>query len=177
MNRIGQLTTARTIITEYTLDDLAEVHQLDSDPEVMRYLHGAITDIEKSEKDLAEHIDYYSEQPGLGIWKTCLHDGTHIGMSVLNRPKLSSNGLRQGPVQLGYRIAQEFWKQGFATEIALGMLDYGFKELDLPSVIAMTSDDNLGSIAVMEKVGMTYMGVTNEYYNEQAVWYQINQDD
>ena len=140
MQRLHQLTTKRTIISEYTEHDLELLVAMERDVDVMHFLDGIVTDLEKNKQKHQGFLEYYHEQPGLGVWKTCLRDGTHISHAVLNRPALSSTGLRTGPVQVGYTLHKKFWNLGFATELANAMLQYAFNTLELKSVIAMTSE-------------------------------------
>lgn len=57
-------------------------------------------------------------------------------------------------VEIGWRLAAAFWGKGYATEGALAALDYAFKHLQLPQVVAFTVPGNLKSRRVMEKIGM-----------------------
>lgn len=171
--RLKKLNTARTEITEYTSQDLPLLAKLEHDPEVMHFFDGPVTDEDKNREKLQGFIDYYQEQPGYGSWKACLKDGSYIGSAALNRPCLSSNGLRQGPVQVGYILDKIYWGQGYATEMARRLLGYAFDTLQLESVIAITSEDHRGSRRVMEKIGMSPQGLTTEFYNHELIWYQI----
>lgn len=57
-------------------------------------------------------------------------------------------------VEIGWRLASEFWGQGYATEGAKACLKHGFKKLALEEIIAFTVPNNQRSIQVMEKIGM-----------------------
>lgn len=58
-------------------------------------------------------------------------------------------------VEIGWRIAHEFWGRGFAPEGASAVLEYGFRNLHLPEIVSLTPLQNLRSMKVMEKIGMT----------------------
>ena len=49
------------------------------------------------------------------------------------------------------------WRKGCATEIARRLIDFDFKELKLNEIFATIDDDNIGSIRVAEKAGMTFL--------------------
>lgn len=177
MQRLEPLTTARTIISEYTSHDLELLIALEHDPDVMRFLNGVVADIEQNKEKHNGFLKYYHEQPGFGVWKTSLHDGTHIGHAVLNHPVLSSTGQRAGPVQVGYTLHKQFWNLGFATELATVMLEHAFNTLQLESVIALTSEGNQASSRVMEKIGMTLQGTTDDYFHQELILYKIERQE
>ena len=58
-------------------------------------------------------------------------------------------------VEIGWRLAAEFWGQGLATEGARAVLHFGFDELKLAEIVALTVPANRRSRRVMEKLGMT----------------------
>ncbi|NHN91101.1 GNAT family N-acetyltransferase [Acetobacter sicerae] len=57
-------------------------------------------------------------------------------------------------VEIGWRIARPFWGNGYAPEAATAAIQFGFKILKLPEIIAITVPHNLKSRRVMEKLGM-----------------------
>ncbi len=58
-------------------------------------------------------------------------------------------------VEIGWRLAFEYWGRGLATEGARASLRYGFEQLQLPEIVALTVPANVRSRRVMEKLGMT----------------------
>ncbi len=81
-----------------------------------------------------------------------------------------------GEMEVGYAVAKEFWGKGFAAEAARVFLDYGFKNLDLEKIVAVAYPKNTGSLRVMEKLGMNYVG-TGNFYEKKLVQYQITKDE
>ncbi len=59
-----------------------------------------------------------------------------------------------GVVEVGYSIVPEYRNQGYATEMARGLIAWAFQEKDIKLVTAPCLDNNIGSIKVLEKVGM-----------------------
>ena len=57
-------------------------------------------------------------------------------------------------MEIGWRLAKDFWKQGYATEGAKAALDYGFNVLNLDKIVSFTANINTPSQAVMERLGM-----------------------
>jgi ribosomal-protein-alanine N-acetyltransferase len=58
-------------------------------------------------------------------------------------------------VEVGWRLAREHWGRGYATEAARAAVEFGFNELELPEIVAMTALKNAPSRRVMERLGMT----------------------
>jgi RimJ/RimL family protein N-acetyltransferase len=80
-----------------------------------------------------------------------------------------------GETEVLWALHPDAWKQGYATEMARAALEYGFKELGLALIFAMTKPDNGPSQAVMRRLGMTYRkNVT--YKGFDAVWLDITRE-
>ena len=60
--------------------------------------------------------------------------------------------------ELGYWIGKPYWNQGYATDAAESIIDYGFKHLRLNRIVARHFVRNPASGRVMQKVGMVYEG-------------------
>ncbi|MGZ4967082.1 MAG: GNAT family N-acetyltransferase, partial [Chthoniobacterales bacterium] len=57
-------------------------------------------------------------------------------------------------VDVGFSILRRFWGQGYATEAAAAVMEYGRTEFNLPRVVAIASADNANSINVLKKLGL-----------------------
>jgi hypothetical protein len=77
-----------------------------------------------------------------------------IGFIGLSTPRFTAHFTPC--VEIGWRLAYEYWGYGFATEGAKAALGYGFNTLKLPEIVAMTAVGNQRSRNVMEKLGMTH---------------------
>ena len=148
------LKTQRLILRRFTGDDVENLIELDSDPEVMRYLNGGIaTPRELIERALLPRfLSYYERYHSLGVWAAIEQSsGSFIGWFSL-RPHGESG---HGKAELGYRLRRSAWGQGYATEGARALIHKGFTEVGLQRVTANTYEHNSASRRVMEKVGMT----------------------
>ena len=61
-------------------------------------------------------------------------------------------------IDLGYRLLKKAWGKGYATEAAYACIKYGFEKLNLPRIIGRAMPQNTGSIRVLEKCDMRYLG-------------------
>ena len=81
--------------------------------------------------------------------------------------------LPDGTVNIGYRFLKTHWNNGYATESAKAMIDYGFANYNLTQIIGNASVKNPASIRVFEKLGMSYVKTTDYDGLERAVLYHI----
>jgi RimJ/RimL family protein N-acetyltransferase len=90
---------------------------------------------------------------GWGLWAVELKaDKQFIGFVGLHIPKAD---LPCSPcVEIGWRLACEYWGKGYATEAARGVLRVGFDRLNLTEIVSFTATINRRSRAVMERLGM-----------------------
>lgn len=144
--------TERIRFREMEPDDWDWFHRLNNDPEVMKFTGEDPFDTEAETRAFLERYDQYKLY-GLGRW-------TMVRKSDLE--VLGWCGLKYMPetqeVDLGYRLFQQFWNRGYATEASLGSLRYGFEVLGLPEIIGRVLKENVASSRVMEKIGMEFSG-------------------
>jgi RimJ/RimL family protein N-acetyltransferase len=174
------LETERLILRRFTEADVENLVELDSDPEVMRYLNGGIATprVLVEREILPRFLSYYERYDGFGVWAAIERtSGEFIGWFSL-RPHDES---RRDEVELGYRLRRVAWGQGYATEGARALIRRGFAELGVERVTANTYEHNAASRRVMEKVGMTLVrryrptldeltGETSNHLTVGSVW-------
>jgi RimJ/RimL family protein N-acetyltransferase len=147
------LETERLILRRFTEDDAGHLFELDSDPDVMRYLNGGTpTAREVIEGDILPRFLRYDERfPGFGFWAIIdKANRDFVGWFSL-RPLDEADPCE---ASLGFRLCKAAWGQGYATEGARALLRLGFTELGVERVVATTYEDNLASRRVMDKAGM-----------------------
>lgn len=147
------LESPRLMVRRFTIDDLDLVARLLGDPAVTTYL-GGVKDRAGAEVTLRTRaLDYYGQHPGLGMWATVERaSGVMVGFHVLNHIK------GEPDIQVGYALFQEAWGRGYATEMAVRLLEYGFRDLALPQIVAITNLDNTVSQRVLLKAGLVRRG-------------------
>lgn len=64
---------------------------------------------------------------------------------------------------MGYTIARAYWGQGYATEAAEALIDFGFGRMQLVRIEAVCLPDHVASARVLQKVGMQFEGVLHNY--------------
>ena len=151
------LETTRLLLRPSTLADAQNLLILNSDPDVVRYTgDGRLQNLFEAEELIKTKTIPQFNLYRMGRFSTLLKDGTYLGWC----------GLKYHPetdeVDLGYRFMKKYWGLGYATEAAKACLEYGFSTLKLKKIIAQAMPDNKASIKVIQKLGMTFVGVRRE---------------
>ena len=146
------LRTERLELRRFREADADALFDLDADPAVMRFITGgAGTPRAAIEGRILPRFIREQDIAGLfGFW-AAEHDGDFAGWFSLRE----IDGL-PGEAALGYRLRRIYWGLGLATEGAQLLIDRGFRLGGLERIVATTYEDNLGSIAVMRKLGMRF---------------------
>jgi len=134
-------------------DDASDLFELDSDPEVMRYLTGGLphTYAFIVQTALPHYLSFNKRDEDMGFWAAIEKtSGRFLGWFHF-RP------FKEAPeeTELGYRLRRDAWGQGYATEGSRALIEKGFLELGCTTVVATTMMTNLRSRHVLEKLGMT----------------------
>lgn len=147
------LKTDRLLLRPWRSTDFEPFAHLNADPRVMKYFPKVLS---REESDLlAQRLSKMIETQGWGLWAVSVLDGADfIGFIGLNRVDF------QAPftpaVEIGWRLAYDFWGKGYATEGALAAVHYAFEILKLSEIVSFTPPQNLRSRKVMERIGMKH---------------------
>jgi RimJ/RimL family protein N-acetyltransferase len=146
-----EIETRRMLLRPLSADDAGLLHELDSDPEVMRYLSGGPpTPLQAIEsRILPGMLAIAAAGDGHGAWAAMDHaSGAFVGWFML-RP--GSDGVSS---EAGYRLLRRWWGRGLATEGLEALLQRAFVEMGRERVFGTTYEENHASRRVMEKAGM-----------------------
>ncbi|MFL6143238.1 MAG: GNAT family N-acetyltransferase [Labedaea sp.] len=144
-----------------TLVPLADEHleleiELDSDPEVMRYLSGRALSRAEVERSHRRRLAASREVPGLGFWVGFAEDG-FVGWWILQPPNGPDQPKVAGEADLGYRLLRRRWRRGYAGEGAHELIRYGFSDVGLNRIFAQTMAVNTASRATMAAAGLSFV--------------------
>lgn len=164
--------TDRLILREFVATDKAGMFELDSDPEVHRYLgKQPVKHIEEIEKVIQFIRQQYIEF-GIARWAVIEKStGDFVGWSGLKFMTQEVNN-HVNYYDLGYRFIKRYWGKGYATETAKASIDYGFTTLQANDIYAIADVGNAGSNHVLQKCGLTFIN-TFDYDNEPHHFYKI----
>lgn len=168
------LETSRLILRPARISDAYYLYDLNSDPIVMKYTGdthlASVLDYEHLIRDrMIPQFEKYKMSRFLLFQK---EDETFLGWC----------GLKFFPetqeVDLGYRFKKKYWGQGFATEAGRRTLEYGFNEIGLERIFATVMPENIPSIKVLQKLGMTFRGTRKDpCYSVPFIFYDIKKSD
>lgn len=160
--------TKRLVVRPWSPEETDALQTIYGHPEMYRYMPGAPPATPEDLAAMAARIQgRYARWPGMGTFAAVSRDtGKPIG-SALIRP------LVDGPeIEVGYHIARDEWRKGYATEIARGLVRYAFERFGLDAVYGVVVPENTGSRKALRNAGLREIGA-GEYYGLQAVLLRI----
>jgi RimJ/RimL family protein N-acetyltransferase len=153
------LQTQRLTLRQFTEDDADSLYELNSDPEVMRYLTGGRPAPREVVRDevIPFHLAVYERLDRLGTWAAeSSATGEFLGWFHF-RPGADGNLTN---IDLGYRLCRSAWNRGYATEGSLALISMGFTDLGVERVYGHTMAANTASRRVLEKCGLRLVRTT-----------------
>jgi RimJ/RimL family protein N-acetyltransferase len=131
---------------------------MNADPRVMEHFSAPLS-CEESDA-VADRIATHFERHGFAQWAVeILGIAPFAGFIGLSIPRFEAHFTPC--VEIGWRLAAEYWNRGYATEGARASLEFGFSSLQLQEIVSMTAVGNLRSRRVMEKIGMAHSPIDN----------------
>lgn len=161
---MGILLTERLILRPFSLDNAKDIYALNGDPEVMKFTG------DKPFGSIAEAREFIINYNHFGKWERgrcgvfLRENNTFIGWCGLKYHEDTRE------TDLGYRFKKAYWGKGYGTEAASICINDGFTRLQLQRIYAEAYAENIGSIRIMEKIGMKYLkdtilkGATGKVY-------------
>jgi RimJ/RimL family protein N-acetyltransferase len=148
-----ELTTPRLRLRQWVESDREPFAALNADAEVMRYFPAPLS---RAESDaMVDRERSRIADRGWGLWAVEVLDRTpFIGFVGLAVPSFSAHFTPA--VEVGWRLSEEAWGNGYATEAATAALTFAFEKLRLPEVVSFTAQSNDRSRRVMERLGMSH---------------------
>ena len=146
------LQTPRLILRQWQDSDAAPFIQMCADPEVMRYFLNPLT--EQQSLAFMQRIQNFIATHGWGLFAVELKSsGEFIGFIGLHQ-HLEHYDFAPC-IEIGWRLAKQYWHNDYATEGSKAVLDYAFRELQLDNVVSFTTVLNTPSEKVMQKIGLS----------------------
>lgn len=168
--------TERLLLREIIEEDAQGFYELDSDPEVHKYLgNKPVKNIEQS-RDIIKHVRKQYVENGIGRW-AIIDKATKefIGWSGLKYEKNLRENINY--YDLGYRLKRKFWGKGIATETAIESLKYGFDQLNIKEICAAAHTENVASNKILTNIGFEFIetfefdgAIHNWYKLEKSTW-------
>ncbi len=150
---MNELETKRLNFKLYKLENKAKFIDLVTDESVMKFVDTGVFTNEKAENLWKKLIENLYPQGVDTIYAVFAKDDErYIGHAAI-RPRPT----KKEDWEISYMLKTEEWGKGFATEIARGLIRFGFENLNLAEIYATVDNDNSPSIKVLEKAGMRFI--------------------
>ncbi len=144
--------TERLRLREWTEADKEPFHQSCNQPGVMRWLGGVQPRAQYDE--VVDRLAGWQAAFGHTFWAVeRKQDRALLGFCGLKIADGASEPLH-GELEIGWRLREDAWGQGFAREAASASLDHAFGQLGASRVIALTVEGNQASRGLMKRLGM-----------------------
>jgi len=146
------LETERLRLRQLTSGDAEFIVELLNDPSFVRNIG------DRGVRTLGDAMRYIRDGPvenyarlGFGLWRVELKaSNVPVGMcGLLQRETLDD-------VDIGFAFLPRFWCSGYAFESASGVMRFAHDVLGLKRIVAVTNPDNIGSIRLLERLGMRF---------------------
>ncbi len=171
--------TERLILRELQVGDLHDWFEMDSNPEVHKYLgNQPVKNIEHIENAFLSIQQQYAEN-GIGRWAVIeKSSGNFVGWSGIKFMRQTVNG-KIDFHEVGYRFLQKHWGKGYATESAKAAVRYGFEEMKLKEIYGITNVTNINSRKVLEKCELKFIEtfVWEDFDNMECNWLKIAKEE
>jgi len=177
MPEIIEVETERLLLRQWKDSDLKPFAAMNADKRVMEFYPAPLSQQESDA--MANTCKSLIAERGWGFWALEeKNTGRFIGFTGLHVPK---HQLPFSPcVEIGWRLAPEYWGKGFVTEAAQAALNIAFQKLGLDEVVSFTAKANIRSAAVMERLGMIRQSSNFEHPAlpeghelREHIWYKI----
>ncbi|MEM9588486.1 MAG: GNAT family N-acetyltransferase [Planctomycetota bacterium] len=147
--------TKRLFHRAFAVDDAERAFELNSNADVMRYTGDTpLASVDEARDFIDNYPDF--DDVGYGRW-ACVLKETQTVIGFCGLKYLADLDV----VDIGFRLLPSHWGQGLATEACTACLAFGFDVIDLSRIVAFVMPENLPSIRVLEKSGMSFDGEFN----------------
>ncbi len=142
------------------INDAQALWAIDQDPEVMKYLNGGTpTSMEVVNSTFIPRMEKYRDNDkGWGIWQVSDKvTDEYLGWVLIRPMSFFTDSPNFTDLELGWRFFQSTWGKGYATEAAIAIKEAVVANSDVTHVSALAVADNLASVGVMKKMGMSFV--------------------
>lgn len=152
--------TERLIARKLERKDLNEFDEMQGNSKVMKYTVGRAKTRDENTNELENIIDEYASSETnriiMGIFKTSDETCSLVGACAVIKRDVEC-------FEVGYRLLEKYWGNGFGLEILEGLLKFCLADLGAKEVIAEVDKENIYSVSILEKSPMKFV---KEYYDE-----------
>jgi ribosomal-protein-alanine N-acetyltransferase len=154
---LPDLETDRLVLRQLRADDLEDIFEYASDPEVAKYTSWTAHEtIKDTEVFLNYVLDLYKNGE-VAPWGV-----VYVG-KIVGTCGFVGWDLRSSRAEIGYALSREYWGRGLMTEAVGEIISFGFRSMKLNRIQGRCEVENIASARVMEKAGMKFEGLLREH--------------
>ena len=147
-----RLETDRLVLRDWRDEDWPEFFRVTNTPAVMRWLGGLLDEDGKVAQ--RNRVETCAAKNGHCFWAIeRKSDGALLGFCGLKRADAPGSSVL-GEMEVGWRLREDAWGNGYAKEAAIASLDAAFERFGAEQVVALTIKENIASWGLMERLGM-----------------------
>jgi RimJ/RimL family protein N-acetyltransferase len=153
-----------------TKEDATDFYNLNLDDEVLKYTG------DQPFKNLQSSIEFltnYDQYDKYGVGRLAVIDKTTLKFIGWCGLKYSQE---KNEFDIGFRFFKNYWNKGYATETAKKCLEFGFNKLKIETIVGRAMKENIGSIKVLEKIGMKFKE-NFDFDGQEGVIYELKNSD
>ena len=144
--------TERLVLRDWRAEDWDAFFRVTNTPAVMQWLGGLLDEAGMAKQ--RERVEGCNARNGFCFWLVeHKADGALLGFCGLKRADAPGSTVTDA-VEIGWRLREDAWGQGYAKEAARAALDLAFDRFGADEVVALTVADNTPSWGLMRRLGM-----------------------
>jgi RimJ/RimL family protein N-acetyltransferase len=145
--------TERLRLRDWREEDVAPFIRHTNTEPVMRWLGGVVSEA-RLRQVVEDRLMRWQRERGFTFWVVERKaDDDLLGFCGLKIADTGGSPV-EGLHEVGWRLREDAWGQGYAKEAAIASLDFAFDRLGAGQVIAITYSQNAASWGLMERLGM-----------------------
>jgi [ribosomal protein S5]-alanine N-acetyltransferase len=164
------LNATRLVLRRWTVDDAPDLYAAFGDPEAMRFWNSppaaAVEDVaDQIRRSLQAHPDHHA------AWSIVLRsERKAIGMVNYHH-----RDVRNRRLEIGFILAQPYWRQGLMEEAIRALLQHCFESLNVHRVEAVIAPPNEASVRLVRRLGFRAEGgpMRDRIYVSDGVWLSV----
>ena len=166
----SRVDSARLTLRAVQAADIADLLEINGDPEVTRFLPYATW------QSLADGEAWLSRMVALGAASSGqqLVVARRVDAKVIGTMLLFKYDPGSSRVELGYVLGRSHWGQGLMREAIVAACSHAFAALGIRRIEAEVNPANLASCALMEAVGFTREGTLRKRWVAKGVAYDTH---
>jgi len=163
--------TSRLLVRPLTFEDFDPFHEMQSNFKVMQYASGKEQTFEENKTDLKKVINHYQEADN-GFWVWAMERKSD--QALIGTVAIIVDEKNEG--EIGYRLLEKHWGNGYATEILKDLIDHGFEKMQLKAIHANVDVRNIASVKMLDKSVLAFIGEEwNEDFQSYDRLYRLEQ--